>query len=319
MGEAAPSSPAQVGRSRPPRLAQLGILLSGRERRAASSPASMRSFAREARRHDLRVERIGRADIAALDRLDALFIRDLTSPRNHTYAFATGAEERGVAVLDDARSISRCSDKCLLNELLMRHGIPAPQTLIVSPDTPVQTILEAFGLPVLLKTPEGSFSDGVERASSRQELALKLAELRRRSPVVVAQEYLPTAYDWRVGVLGGEPLFACRYHMARGHWQIIQHGGGLPREGRVEPLPWRDAPGEAVDLALRASRLMGNGLYGVDIKQRGDRFFVIEVNDNPDLDADHEASSPSDRVWQRLAEWFMARVRSQTPNLRSAA
>ena len=34
---------------------------------------------------------------------------------------------------------------------------------------------------------------------------------------------MPTDYDWRIGVLDGEPLFACKYKMARGHWQIIKH------------------------------------------------------------------------------------------------
>ena len=38
---------------------------------------------------------------------------------------------------------------------------------------------------------------------------------------MVAQSFLPTEFDWRVGILDGEVLFVCRYYMARRHWQIV--------------------------------------------------------------------------------------------------
>jgi glutathione synthase/RimK-type ligase-like ATP-grasp enzyme len=63
-----------------------------------------------------------------------------------------------------------------------------------------------------------------------------------------------------------------------------------------------------VALALKASARMGEGLYGVDIKERGGRFYVIEVNDNPDIHHAFEASRPSDRVWSRIAGWFAQRA-----------
>jgi glutathione synthase/RimK-type ligase-like ATP-grasp enzyme len=96
--------------------------------------------------------------------------------------------------------------------------------------------------------------------------------------------------------------------MAPGHWQIVDHRHEQPREGAVEPLALADAPAEAVALALKASARMGEGLYGVDVKERGGRFYVIEVNDNPDIHHAFEASRPSDRVWSRIAGWFAERA-----------
>ena len=69
------------------------------------------------------------------------------------------------------------------------------------------------------------------------------AELARRSPLLIAQEYLPTEFDWRVTVLDGKVLFAAKYHMARGHWQIrAESTAGKERYGRVEAVPRESAP-----------------------------------------------------------------------------
>ena len=210
-------------------------------------------------------------------------------------------------VLDDPASILACSDKSWLHVKLAERDIPAPRGLILTAATPVASAIEELGLPLVLKLPEGSFSDGVYRASSAEEAHARLQDLLRRSRAVVAQEYMETAFDWRIGILAGEPLFACRYHMAPGHWQIVHHAGENPGEGEVEPLALDEAPAEAVALAIEASALIGRGLYGVDIKERGGSFYVIEVNDNPDLHHDLEASRHN-RVWGRLAAWFAERI-----------
>jgi glutathione synthase/RimK-type ligase-like ATP-grasp enzyme len=288
---------------------RLGILHTPAEPHAPSCSRSIRAFMRAASRQDLDPVVLDKHELGRLGEIDALFIRDLTSPRNHTFGFARAAETRGIPVLDDTASIVTCSDKGWLHETLARHGVPAPRGLILTAAAPVESAVEALGLPLVLKLPEGSFSNGVYRASSTEEARARLADLFRRSDTVVAQEYMETAFDWRIGVLAGEPLFACRYHMAPGHWQIVNHAGGNRSEGEVEPLPLASAPAEAVALALKASGLIGRGLYGVDIKERGGSFYVIEVNDNPDLHHDIEASRRN-RVWDRLAAWFAERARA---------
>ena len=40
------------------------------------------------------------------------------------------------------------------------------------------------------------------------------------SALVLVQEYIFTEFDWRIGVLGGKPIYACQYFMVRNHWQI---------------------------------------------------------------------------------------------------
>lgn len=301
------------------RRPRLGVLHTVSEPHAPSSAQSIRALMRLAARRGFDMIALDKTAVDRVDELDGLFIRDLTSPGNHTFAFARAAEARGIPVLDDTRSIERCSDKAFLHRELTKHGVKAPRTLLLTAAPSVAAAIHELGLPLVLKLPEGSFSDGVFRVSSAAEARAKLQELLARSKIVVAQEYLPTSFDWRIGVLAGDPLFACRYHMAPGHWQILNHHSRNPDEGAVEALPVREAPADAIAVALRAAALMGEGLYGVDVKQRGDAFFVIEVNDNPDIHHDHEASCAADRVWERLLAWFADRAKASRSALSSAA
>jgi glutathione synthase/RimK-type ligase-like ATP-grasp enzyme len=127
--------------------------------------------------------------------------------------------------------------------------------------------------------------------------------------MVVAQEYLPSDFDWRIGVLDGRALYACRYYMAKGHWQIIhrkERGGH--RYGRVETLAIEDAPQAARDLAVRCAKRIGNGLYGIDIKEVDGRFYVIEVNDNPSIDGGVEDDVLKDDLYLTVMQVFRERL-----------
>ncbi|WP_367115661.1 RimK family alpha-L-glutamate ligase [Thiohalocapsa sp.] len=187
--------------------------------------------------------------------------------------------------MDDPVSILRCTNKVFLAELLEAHGVPRPRTLILRRET-LLDVEAVIPYPVVLKIPEGSFSRGVFKAADRPELRRIASRLFRESDLILAQEYLYTEYDWRIGILGRRPLYACRYYMSRDHWQIVRHrADGGRDEGGFATVAVEDAPAEVVDVALRAANLIGDGLYGVDVKATVRGALVIEVNDNPNLDA----------------------------------
>jgi glutathione synthase/RimK-type ligase-like ATP-grasp enzyme len=144
------------------------------------------------------------------------------------------------------------------------------------------------------------------------ELKALATEWLEDSDLIIAQKYLPTQYDWRVGVLGGQPLFACHYLMAKKHWQIVNHDrAGKPDQGGIKPFLLKDAPQNVVETAVRAARCIGDGLYGVDLKETPDGVYVIEVNDNPNLDHGWEDAAEKDEVWVRLTQWFLDRLEKQ--------
>ena len=126
----------------------------------------------------------------------------------------------------------------------------------------------------------------------------------------MAQEYLPTEFDWRVGILDRRPLFVCKYFMAPGHWQIVKHGEQKHDyvEGLTQAVSLAEAPVKVVKMALKAANLIGDGLYGVDIKQVGKRCYVIEINDNPNVDAGNEDGILKEDLYQQIMTVFLHRL-----------
>ncbi len=109
--------------------------------------------------------------------------------------------------------------------------------------------------------------------------------LFEKSDLIIAQEFMLSEFDWRIGILDREPLFACRYYMARGHWQICNWQSGQNRRfGKCETLRVEDVPPKVIQTALKAGDVIGHGLYGVDLKEIDGNVYVIEVNDNPNID-----------------------------------
>jgi len=137
--------------------------------------------------------------------------------------------------------------------------------------------------------------------------------LLQKSELIVAQEYLPTEFDWRVGILDQRPLFVCKYFMAAGHWQIVKREPGRTgyEEGPVQAVAVAEAPEAVVKIALKAANLIGDGLYGVDIKQIGKHCYVIEINDNPSIDAGNEDGVLKDALYREVMGSFVRRIEAR--------
>jgi glutathione synthase/RimK-type ligase-like ATP-grasp enzyme len=295
-----PARPKPAGRY------DLAILWDKEEQNSASNERAIQRFIRAADKLSIDTEIIDRDDFGRIGEFDALFIRATTAVNNYTFRFARVAESEGLVVMDDAASIIRCSNKVYLAELFEHYDIPTPRTMLVHRDN-VDATLETLGLPIILKQPDSAFSVGVVKATSREEYLRLVNELLDKSDLVIAQQYLPTDFDWRIGILDGKPLYACKYYMARGHWQIYNPGESAPAKnsGRHETLPVEMAPRAVVRVALKAANAIGRGIYGVDIKVVGGKPYVVEVNDNPSIDAGVEDMVLRETLYDRVMEFFL--------------
>lgn len=292
----------------------LAILHDPAEQLPPSNPLALARFIEAGARLGIDVELIEKRDYARLAEFDALFIRETTRVDDHTYRFAKKAESEGLVVIDDPASILRCTNKVYLADLLKRCGLGMPATEVLYKDRP-QELEQAgrrLGFPLVLKIPDGCFSRGVIKVADAQALASAARELFEHSVLLLAQEYCYTEYDWRIGVLNGEALYACRYFMSKGHWQIYNHKAVAAEvNGLCQAVPVEQAPPQVVKLAVDTARLIGNGLYGVDLKQAGERVLVIEVNDNPNLDAGIEDAVLGDELYRRVLQAFIQRLETK--------
>ncbi len=285
----------------------MGILVDSDEVLSSSNQKALAKFSHAASKVGFSCEFISRDDFDRINEFDAIFIRATTNVNNYTYAFARAAEAGGIAVVDDCSSIIRCANKVFQAEQAAIRKIPTPKTVIIHKGN-CNTLGDELGFPIVIKQPDSQFSQGVYKVDDNRALKRLLDKLMKKSDLLIAQEFVPTKFDWRIGIFDRKPIFACKYYMAKKHWQIVNKSKNND-EGGFETLRVSDVPKKVVDVALRMANLIGNGLYGVDVKETGggDALF-IEINDNPNIDADIEDKIAGAELYETIMKGFMDRV-----------
>ena len=289
----------------------LAILVNEDEKEPPSNPRALKLFEKAAEDLGFDVEFIDKSDYGHVAEFDALFIRETTAVNHHTYRFARRAAREGLVVVDDPSSILRAANKVFLAQLMERYRIPQPKTVLIHRGN-IAAAARELGFPCVLKQPDSQFSKGVIKVETEAEMKRQTRDMLERSDIVIGQSFEPTEYDWRIGVLDGQPLYACRYYMAEGHWQVVKRNDkGAKQEGGHETLDIRDVPKQVLTIAVQAARAVGNGLYGVDLKQFGKVVKVIEVNDNPNIDHGVEDLVLKDALYRQIMEYFLRRLESR--------
>lgn len=291
----------------------LAILYNPDEKLPPSDKKAIQNFIKAGKEHDVLIELIEKKDFSRIAEFDALFIRETTSINNHTFKFAKKAESEGVICLDDSMSILRCTNKIYMHNIMERNNIPSPKTYVVSSlqKDLLKEIPERLGFPFIIKIPDGSFSKGVFKVKNQEEFENYQEEIFKKTALILIQEYFYTDFDWRIGILNGKPLFACKYYMIKGHWQIYNHEHQNKKGydvGRFESFPISRVPKYVINTAIKMAHQVGDSLYGVDIKERDGKAYVIEINDNPNIDSDVEDQILGDDLYNKIIQDFVNRI-----------
>lgn len=292
---------------------EIAILVNGKEKVPPSNKGAINRFVKAGEKLGIRTRLISAEDYHTLSQYDALFIRETTAIDHHTYRFACEAERLGLVVMDDPDSILRCCNKVFLHDAFSYKKVASLNTQVVSDigDDSICRLEEAFSYPMILKMPEGSFSKGVFKVRDRSQLIRTGQELLAESALMIAQEYLFTDYDWRIGVLNGRALYACRYYMAKNHWQIYNHGSQRNFSGGFDTLPTFEVPTRVLNAAMKAAAVVGDGLYGIDIKEVDGRALVLEVNDNPSIEHGVEDRYLGEELYMQIMAEFLRRLEAR--------
>lgn len=289
----------------------LAILVNPDDKNPPSDDRALKRFYRAAIEAGFNTEFITKNDFDQIIQYDALFIRETTNVNHHTFRFAKKAESLGLVVIDDPDSILKCTNKVYLHELLNSNKILTPKSFVITEEN-CDKLETKMAFPFILKQPDGAFSKGVFKIETLQEFKKIRESMFEKSDLLIAQEFLPTHFDWRVGIIDGQVIYVCKYFMATKHWQIVNwNAKEQSRDGDVESIPIDQAPSGLLKVALKATSLIGKGLYGVDMKEVDGKFYVIEINDNPNIDAGIEDKILKDRLYEIIMEVFLNKIKSE--------
>lgn len=274
--------------------------------RSSAGLSSLFAFKKAANDMGHGLDFVFKDNLLDIHKYQAVLIRGLTDPLNSTYMVARLCEQNGIRVLDKSEDIRTCADKISMYSHLKLLNVPMPATKFIAVEDLTELngkdLFEEMGTPLVLKAPHSSFSAYVAKAHNIDEFIKIGKKFTRRADWIVVQQYLPSRFDWRVILLDGKVLSVCQYIMDPNAWKIVDKDKeGNILQCTVEGKNINDVSPELIETAKLAGKAIGTGIYGVDLKEVDGKFYVIEVNDNPNIDEGLE-----DQQSPKIYEWIIS-------------
>jgi ribosomal protein S6--L-glutamate ligase len=217
--------------------------------------------------------------------VDVVIPRIGASITGYGLAVVNHFEMMGVPVLNGAQAISQSRDKLRALQLLCRGGLDVPRTVMAHDRSNVRKLVEEVGgLPVIIKLLRGTHGVGVMIAHTLQEVQTIVNTFWDLGQEVVLQEFVAESQgrDVRVLVVGERVVGAMRRKAKKGEFRSNLHRGG---EGSALELP-----PEYARAAVRAARLLGLELAGVDMLEGREGPRLMELNSSPGFEGLEKAT-----------------------------
>lgn len=214
-----------------------------------------------------------------LNDIDAVIPRIRPSVTSYGCAVLRHFEHLGAYCLNDAISISRSRDKLRSLQLLVNKGIDIPVTGFADSPEDTNDIVELVGgAPLIVKLLEGTQGKGVVLAQTDKAAESVINAFKSLKANILVQAFVKEAEgrDLRMFVVDGKVIGSMERVAAEGEFRANVHLGGKAREVKTTPAERK--------IAIKAAKVMGLKVAGVDIIRSRSGPKVLEVNSSPGLE-----------------------------------
>ncbi len=220
-----------------------------------------------------------------LSGIDAVIPRIGASITFYGTAVVRQFEMMGVHTPNSSDAILRARDKLRTMQLLAREGMDLPTTVFGDNPDDTSDLLAMLGEPPhVIKLNEGAQGQGVLLAEKRSAAQGMIEAFRSLYANFLVQEFIREAKgaDLRCFVVGGKVIAAMQRQAPEGEFRANLHRGAKASPVQLDATE--------VATAVRAARLMGLGIAGVDLLRSERGPLVLEVNSSPGLEGIEGAS-----------------------------
>ena len=219
-------------------------------------------------------------------------------------------EMMGVYCVNESVAIARSRDKLRSLQLLSRKGLGLPKTGFAHSTEATQHVIKMVnGAPLVVKLLEGTQGGGVVLAETSQAAESVIEAFRGLNADILVQEFIKEAggSDIRCLVVGDKVVAAMKRQGKEGEFRSNLHRGGSAEVVKITP--------EERSTAVRAAKVMGLNIAGVDLLRSNQGPMIMEVNSSPGLEG-IETSTGKD-VAGMIIDFIAKKVISKTANNRT--
>lgn len=181
-------------------------------------------------------------------------------------------ERLGMLIINPPLSIERSVDKYHALCLLEEHGLPVPRTAVTESSEKALKCFKELGGDVVIKPLFGSRGIGSTRVSDPEVATRIFKAVSFYHGVLYLQEFVPHGVsDIRAFVIGDNVVASM--HRVAETWKTNVSLGAKPVSTELN--------NELESLAIRASRVLGCKIAGVDILEGPNGPMIVELNSQP--------------------------------------
>lgn len=215
-----------------------------------------------------------------LNDLDAVITRIRPSATYYGCALARQFESMGVYTINSAKAVNQCRDKLSALQMLLKNGIDIPTSGFANSPMETSDLIEMVdGAPLVVKLLERGQGRGVVLASTRNAAESVVNAFKSLGANLLIQKFIKEAKgkDLRCFVIGGKVVAAIEHEAAPGDFRAESHQGASAYVVKITPHE-RAA-------AIKAAKILGLKVAGVDIIRSHDGPLLLEVKSTPGLEA----------------------------------
>lgn len=215
----------------------------------------------------------------ALNAFDAVIPRIGASVTFYGTAVLRQFEMMGAFPLNESVAISRSRDKLRSLQLLSRRGVGLPSTGFAHDPDDIQDLIKMVGgAPLVIKLLEGTQGIGVVLAETKKAAESVIEAFMGLKANIMVQEYIKEAggADIRCFVVGDRVVATMMRQGLPGEFRSNLHRGGTATLIKITPTERATA--------VKAAKVMGLNVAGVDLLRSERGPLVMEVNSSPGLE-----------------------------------
>ncbi len=189
-------------------------------------------------------------------------------------------ENRGLKVVNDLHTAETTGNKLLTTLMLAKAGVPTPRTMLAFTEDAALEALQKLGYPAIIKPTIGSWGRLIASVNDEDAAKSVIEDREEMFPLYrvyyIQEKVKRPPRDIRAVVVGDKTVAAIYRISTTGDWRT-----NTARGGKAENLP---VSKELDDLCLKATKIFGRGIYGVDLMESEDRGLLVhEVNNTTEF------------------------------------
>ena len=214
-----------------------------------------------------------------LGKYDAIIPRIASYMTKYGTAIVRQLEMQGEYCLSRSLAITRARDKLRSTQLLAKYNIDIPKTVVSRDSGDIDQLLDQLGgAPVIIKLASGTHGNGVVLAETKKAAKSTLQAFyltNEQGTNILLQEFIKESAgtDIRAFVVGAKVVASMKRQSLDDDFRSNLHNGGSGTPIKLTP--------EEEKVAIKAARVMGLSIAGVDIMRSERGPLVLEVNASP--------------------------------------